>query len=272
MKVLLFGGGGYLGRAIHARYADALTPRVDIADRRAVAEILDQVKPDVVINAAGKTGTPNVDWCEEHKRETVRSNVEGPVILLEELGKRSIYWVHMSSGCIYAGDNGGRGFDEEDPPNFFGSFYSFTKAASDQMLKNFPVLTLRLRMPFDATSEPRNLITKLTKYDRVLDEKNSLTYLPDFLDALDRLIKGKKTGIFNVVNDGAMSPYHVMELYREIVDPAHVFERLTLDHLPDVVKAGRSNCILSSEKLKKEGIVLPAIDDRMREALRALKR
>jgi dTDP-4-dehydrorhamnose reductase len=42
--------------------------------------VLDEVKPDVVINAAGKTGKPNVDWCEDHKEETLRSNDTGPLV------------------------------------------------------------------------------------------------------------------------------------------------------------------------------------------------
>ena len=63
----------------------------------------------------------------------------------------------------------------------------------------------------------------------------------------------------------------MMELYREIVDPAHVFEKLTLDNLTDVVKAGRSNCFLSSEKLEKEGILLQSVEDAAKEAMSRLK-
>ena len=132
------------------------------------------------------------------------------------------------------------------------------------------VLNLRLRMPFDGSRSERNLIMKLAKYSKVLDAENSLTYLPDFLDAAKKLIAKRKTGTFNIVNDGAISPFHVMELYREIVDPTHQFERLSLSHLSDVVRAGRSNCILSTEKLKGEGITLRPVEEAVREALRGL--
>ena len=36
-------------------------------NRESVAAELDSVKPTHVINAAGVTGRPNVDWCEDHK-------------------------------------------------------------------------------------------------------------------------------------------------------------------------------------------------------------
>ena len=101
MKVLIFGSNGYLGRQFAKLYPEAICPKADIADQASVSRILDAEKPDVVINAAGKTGRPNVDWCEDHKMETMRSNVTGPLVLLEECAKRNIYWVHLGSGCIY---------------------------------------------------------------------------------------------------------------------------------------------------------------------------
>jgi len=271
MKIILFGSRGYLGGQFRKLYPDALCPAVDISDQGAVSALLEAEKPDIVLNAAGKTGRPNVDWCEDHKEETIRSNITGPLILLEECGKRGIYWVHMSSGCIYTGDNAGKGFAETDPPNFFGSFYSRTKAWSDQMLQEFGVLQLRIRMPFDGTTEDRNLIMKLRKYKKVLDVQNSITHLPDFFKAADMLIQKRLLGTYNLVNAGSISPYQIMELYQEIVDPSHTFEKLSLEDLSTVTKAGRSNCILSLAKLEKEGITMPNVQDALRTALQTIQ-
>ncbi|MFA6039143.1 MAG: sugar nucleotide-binding protein [Candidatus Peribacteraceae bacterium] len=280
MNVLIFGSKGYLGSQFLSLYPDAITPSVDVADQAAVATLLDKEKPDVVINAAGKTGRPNVDWCETHREETFRSNVTGVVTLLEECGERGIYWVHLGSGCIYEGENGGGGYTEEDPPNFAGSFYSWTKNVSDQMLMRFGegwkgrggVLNLRLRMPFDTTQSPRNLLMKLKGYTRVLDVRNSITFIPEFTAAAQRLIAERKTGTYNMVNGSGISPYRIMELYKEIVDPSHAFERLTLEQLPDVAKAARSNCILNNAKLLGEGIPMGDAEETVRAALRTLRK
>jgi dTDP-4-dehydrorhamnose reductase len=172
VKTLVFGPRSYLAQHFLASLPGVSASEADIADPAAVAAELDREKPDVVINCAGKTGRPNIDWCETHKEETVRGNVTGPLVLLEECGKRGIYWVHLSSGCIYEGDNGGRGFAETDEPNFHGSFYSRSKIWSDQILREFPtgpegkggVLILRLRMPFGNELHPRSLISKIAKY------------------------------------------------------------------------------------------------------------
>lgn len=271
MKIVLLGSTGYLGEHFLKAYPDAVCPHIDIADRNAISVLLDVEKPDVVINAAGKTGRPNVDWCEGHKEETLHANVTGPLILLEECAKRGIYWVHLSSGCIYTGDNGGNGYSEEDLPNFEGSYYSRTKIWVETMLKEFPnVLILRLRMPFDDSTSDRNLLMKLKKFAKVNDIPNSITYLPDFLKAASTLIERRKTGIYNVVNPGAISPYEIIEIYKKTIDPDHAAERLSEKDLPAVSKVARSNCILSIKKLEDEGVTMKPVEEAVEEAWEAV--
>ncbi len=271
MKVVVFGSTGYLGQHFLRLYPDAIAPHIDIADMQAVDRVLDAEKPDVVINAAGKTGRPNVDWCEDHKEETLHANVTGPLVLLDACRIRSIYLVHLSSGCIYAGDNDGRGFSEDDEPNFDGSFYSRTKAWAEQVLREFPVLILRLRMPFDDSMNERSLIMKVRKFARVNDVQNSVTYLPDFLDAARILIERKKTGIYNVVNPGGISPFQIIEHYRAIVDPNHQAERVPLEGLANLSKVSRSNCLLATHKLEAEGIRMRPVAAAVETALKSIK-
>jgi dTDP-4-dehydrorhamnose reductase len=279
VNLWLLGSTGFLGQQIAALYPDADTTRVDITDRHAIQEAFVRIRPDTVINAAGKTGRPNVDWCEQHMEETLLANVAGPLLLLEECSKRGVLLVQLGSGCIYQGDNGGKGFSEDDPPNFWGSFYARSKAWCDRMLAEFPrfsagngVLLLRPRMPFDGSYHARNLIMKLLRYDRVLDVQNSLTYLPDFLRVLRLLIEKRATGVYNVVNPGTLSPWQIMERYRTVVDPAHHCERLTLDMLSEVVRTGRSNCVLQTGKIAAEGMTLMPVAQALDEALKNLRR
>jgi 3,5-epimerase/4-reductase len=271
-RVLILGGRGYLGQAFGGIYPWADTPNTDVADPVLVREAIQKYRPEVVINCAGRCGSPNIDWCEDHKLETIRSNLLGPLVLLQECARAGAYLVHLSSGCIYSGDNGGQGFSEDDPPNFAGSFYSRSKTWADQALREFPALLLRLRMPFDDSTSDRNLIMKLRRYQRVLTAPNSLTCLPDFLRAAQRLIENRAVGIFNVANPGLISPYEVMELYQGIVDPSHAFEPLEAEKMGEVARAGRSNCALDTTRLENEGIFLPLVRDAVEEALRSLAR
>ncbi|MBI2483862.1 sugar nucleotide-binding protein [Candidatus Uhrbacteria bacterium] len=267
MNYLIF-GNGYIGNKFkQAIGEEASISGVDISDYQAVRSELARVAPDVVINCAGKTGKPNVDWCEDHKEETITSNVAGPLVLLRACSQAGIYWVHVGSGCVYTGDNGGLGYGEDDPPNFFGSFYSRTKAWSETMLEEFPVLQLRLRMPVDDMPGPRNLITKITTYKKIVSVPNSVSVLEDFLRASLVLMGKRATGIFNMTNPGGIEHREILDMYREIVDPSFTYEIFSLEELGNVTKAGRSNCVLSVEKREGAGAHMRPVREAMRDIL-----
>src|SRR3989338_8414126 len=122
-------------------------------------------------------------------------------------------------------------------------------------------------MPVEGNAGTRKLITKIKGYSRVLDVRNSITYIPDFISAAQKLIEKRLTGVYNVVNTGTISPYEIMEMYKRVVDSNHTFKRLTLDELKEVAKTGRSNCVLDSAKLSKEGIKMKPVKKALLEAL-----
>lgn len=271
MKYLIF-GNGYLGNKFAKTLPESIIDPANINDAVAVRAAIEKYRPQAVINCAARTGVPNIDWCEDHKFETFDSNLRGPLNLLavcQELGQ---YWVQMGSGCIYQGDNGGRGWSEDDKPNFDGSYYSKLKGWMNEILRDFPVLQLRLRMPLDSEPGPRNFITKITNYKKVINEPNSITVIDDLVAAARQLIDQRATGIYNVVNPGVIDHKEILAAYKEIVDPAHTYESISLAELAKLAKAPRSNCVLSTQKLTAAGVVLPDIHDRVREVLKEYKR
>lgn len=266
MTILIF-GRGWLGSKINAYFDGSVLSPVDITDYLAVRAELERVKPDAVINAAGKTGRPNIDWCEEHKLETLSSNVTGPQVLLRATHEFGVHFTHLSSGCIYEGDGGGAGWREVDPPNFFGSFYSRTKIMAETALREFPVLIARIRMPFDDKPSERNLINKLLKYDQVISVPNSITVIPDLLKALSQLICDRRTGIYNIVNPGALTHPEILEMYRKTVDSTHTYQIIPLEALAQLTKTGRSNCVLNTDKLAEEGVSMRESHQAVQECL-----
>ena len=270
MKYLIF-GRGMIGTRLFEFLEDAYLSSVDIGNQEEVRnEILDK-NPEVIINCAGKTGKPNVDWCEDHKVETLYSNVIGPLILVKVCQELKKYFVHVGTGCVYEGDNNGRGFSEEDKPNFFGSFYSKSKIWSQEALSEFEnVLILRLRMPILSEVSDRSYIRKIVKYPKIISEKNSMTIVDDLLEVTKYLIENKRTGTYNVTNPGSISPKEILDMYKEIVDSTHTYEDISLDELHSFTKAKRSNCVLNTDKLEKE-FKLKTIRERVREILEKYK-
>lgn len=271
-KILIFGARGWLAKKFANFLPSATLTAVNIADPSQVDSILGNVRPDVIINAAGKTGRPNIDWCEDHRVETYYSNVTGPVVLAEACSKRKIYMVHLSSGCIFNGKSPNLGgWTETDVPNPV-SYYGETKAQAEFRLLDNPgdVLIVRLRMPVDKEPGVRNLITKITRYPKVIDVVNSVTVVDDLISVTIQLMERRQTGIFNVVNPEAVRHREILEWYREIVDPNHSCEMITVEQMYELglAKAGRSNCVLSTKKLAWAGIELPDAPEVVRNCLR----
>ena len=131
-------------------------------DRNAVAQELDTVKPSHVFYAAGTTSRPNIDWCEDHKLDTIRTNVFGTLNIDLLCNERHIHIAVNGTGCIFNYDDAhslgsGVGFLEEDTPNFYGSFYSGTKGHMESMLKYHPnCMILRVCMPVSNDLSHRN--------------------------------------------------------------------------------------------------------------------
>ncbi len=275
-KVLIFGGGGWLAQKLYAGLKDkgfltylALSS-IDITDPDSVKGAIEETRPEIIINAAGKTGRPNIDWCETHKEETWQSNVLGPNVLAEACRERNIMMAHLSSGCIFDGSSPDQnGFTEEDVPNPV-SYYGETKIEAEKVLKEFQTLILRLRMPVDNSPNLRNLITKLAGYSKVIDVLNSVTVVDDLILATARLMHLGRTGIYHVVNPRPIRHKDILSWYREIVDPSHSYELIQPEELlsQGLAKASRSNCILSTAKLIKDRIYLPDAEWAVKYCLR----
>ena len=60
------------------------------------------------------------------------------------------------------------------------------------------VLNIRIRMPIVNYDNPRNFITKITKYEKICSIQNSMTYLPDLLPIALDMSKNKTTGTINL--------------------------------------------------------------------------
>ncbi len=260
---LVFGGQtGWIGQKVVRLLTEeghrvfAAQSRLEM--REAIVKEIEHIKPDCVINAAGVTGVPNVDWCEDHKQETIRANIIGALNLADITSIEGIHLINMGTGCIYEYDEehpmySDKGFTEEDAPNFHGSFYSHTKCMLDNLLSYYPhVLNLRLRMPIASDLHPRSFITKITRYKKVVNIPNSMTILEDLLPLLSKMADRRLTGTFNFVNPGVISHNEILDLYKGYIDPQFEYVNFSVEEQNSILKARRSNNYLDATKLMKE--------------------
>jgi dTDP-4-dehydrorhamnose reductase len=309
--ILLLGAGGYIGHAFARELERRGWPFIGLSRREVdytsfspLLDFLQAQRPELVINAAGFTGKPNVDACEAARADTLAGNTLLPLTIAHACAVADIPWGHVSSGCIYSGAKivvKGRtrvekdltqpewrslaervpecihGFTETDEPNFSlrhppCSFYSGTKALAEEAVLGIGQSYIwRLRIPFDEFDGPRNYLSKLQRYPRVYDNVNSISHRGDYTRAcLDLWAHRAPFGIYNIVNPGFVTSRQVVDLIQKILRPDRDFKFWEDDDEFYRVgaKVPRSNCVLDASKLLAAGVNLRPIREALEDSLK----
>ncbi len=286
--IVLLGGSGYVGQAfqkhltaMNYEYQVLSRSVVDYTNPDVLRSYLRQVRPEFLINAAGYTGRPNVDACELHKTECLMGNAVLPGTIRQACEDADIPWGHVSSGCIYTGTRAdGGGFKEEDAPNFSFrqnncSFYSGCKALGEEVLQGSEnSYTWRLRIPFNEFDSPRNYITKMMRYDRLLNAVNSLSHLDEFVAACTACWTDRVPfGTFNLTNPGSVSTRDVVFLIRRYGLTSKTFDFFETEEefMQVAATTPRSNCVLDTTKAEAAALPMSPVDEALDRAIRSWK-
>jgi dTDP-4-dehydrorhamnose reductase len=312
--ILLLGASGYIGQAFDQAlrerkqsFTSLSRKQLDYTQFDALLKFLREKKPAFLINAAGFTGKPNVDACEDAKADTLAGNTLFPEMLAHACLVEKIPWGHVSSGCIFSGakiaeagktriekdltKSGLRDLPEKDPaaiqgyaetdqPNFTFrdppcSFYSGTKGLAEEAITGVGHSYIwRLRIPFDEIDNPRNYLSKLQRYAKVYDNVNSISHRADFVNAcLDLWKRRAPFGTYNITNPGYITSHQVVRMIERILKPVRKFEYWKDDaefyHL--AAKTPRSNCVLDVSKLLATGVKVRPVEEALEHSLRNWK-
>lgn len=219
----------------------------------------------------GEKTYTTIDYLEQSGKlvENVRDNLFSPLVVAMICKKLGIHFTYMGTGCIFKYD-GKRLFNEDDTPNFFGSSYSIVKGYTDELmhLLDDVVLNLRIRMPITSRDEPRNFISKITRYERVCSVPNSMSVLDELLPIMIDMAKKRITGTFNFTNPSVISHNEILEMYREYVDNDFTWKNFSLEEQRAILAADRSNNHLDTTKLEKLYPDIKPIHESVREVMK----
>ena len=309
--ILLLGASGYIGEAFakelqrrKKEFVPLAREQTDYTRFGPLFEFLKSQKPEFVVNAAGYTGKPNVDACEDARADTLAGNTLLPQTVAQACAAAAIPWGHVSSGCIYSGakifENGHakvekdmnrpeahalvekspdkiRGFTETDTPNFTFrdlpcSFYSGTKALGEEAIAGVGQSYIwRLRIPFDEFDNARNYLSKVQRYSKVYDNVNSVSHRADFVGAcLDLWEKRAPFGIYNVTNSGFVTTRQVVAMIEKILKPNKKFEfwKDDAEFYKQAAKTPRSNCVMDVSKLLSVGVKMRSVHEALEDSLK----
>jgi len=271
MNVLIYGSNGWIGSQF-IKLLDDNNVRYIIGKSRTDNNIalkyeIDEINPTHIVSFIGRTHGKigdkiytTIDYLEQDGKllENMRDNLYSPLLLANICKSKKIHYTYLGTGCIFKFDEQHpfgqekNGFNEYDLPNFFGSSYSIVKGFTDRLmhLYNNDVLNLRIRMPITNEYNPRNFITKITKYEYICSIPNSMTVLPELLPYVLDMMRNKITGTINLTNPGLISHNEILEMYKEIVDPNFQWKNFSMEEQRKILAADRSNNFLDTKQLE----------------------
>jgi dTDP-4-dehydrorhamnose reductase len=193
---------------------------LDITDRGATMRLVETIRPKVIINTAA---LHNVDYCETHREEAEKVNVEGTRHLAEAAAKNNSRLVHLSTDYVFDGSSGH--YTEEDNPHPL-HYYAQTKLESERVASESPSYGIARPSvifgwnPLEATGVPSSsgktinfamfVLDKLKSSQTVKavrDQYSSPTFADNLAEALLKLARLHSNGIFHTAGRSCLSRY-----------------------------------------------------------------
>ena len=212
-KLLITGAQGQLGQALQSQFVDheviAWDRRnLDISHLEHVRKALNQIRPDVVINAAAFT---QVDQAEINHESAYRGNALGPRNLALATQEMDIPLVHFSTDYVFDGQHS-RPYHEFDRPNPL-SVYGQSKLAGEEQVKNGNPRHFIIRTSWlyhiIGKSFPQTMLRLANQGSvRVVsDQFGSPTFAPHLAQAVSQLLETDAFGTYHLAGAGGTSWY-----------------------------------------------------------------
>jgi dTDP-4-dehydrorhamnose reductase len=207
--VLVLGGGGQVARAIIATAPSGPVviarshAELDIADPAAIAAVLEEARPDWIVNGAAYTA---VDLAEEQVASATLANDTAVDVLAAAAGEAGSRLVHLSTDFVFDGMSG-RAYVPGDTANPL-SVYGRTKLAGEgHVLKTGSGIVLRTSWVYASTG--RNFVLTML---RLMREKDKLGVVSDQVGA-PTWSTGIASAIWGLIDMGAPAGvYHWTDL------------------------------------------------------------
>lgn len=226
--ILVVGANGMLGRDLMNELPGEVKgldlPDIDITSLESVQEVMERLKPAVVVNAAAYT---DVDGCESNSDLAMQVNGEGPAFLAMATRMVGAKLVQVSTDYVF---NGGKGepYLEDDPTGPL-SVYGESKLAGE-MNARFNPDHLIVRTQWLYGIHGKNFVETMLRLAAERDELavvddqiGSPTWTVDLARAIRSLIDSGCTGIYHAANSGFCSwNGFAQAIFEEAVLPVRV--------------------------------------------------
>lgn len=217
MRLAVTGTTGRVGAALARHFAGfhevVSLPRTefDFSDPRAMADRLERLDCDVLLNPGGLTG---LEACEDDPALARRLNVEGPALMAEWASHRGVKLVHFSTDYVFSGELPGLRLESEAAGPL--SVYGCTKlAGEDAVLAHPGNLVLRVSWVFgpEKPSFLDSVVRSALAGDPIsaIEDKFSLpTSTRDLCAWVEGLLNRGLDGLYHACQSGEPVSWHGM--------------------------------------------------------------
>jgi dTDP-4-dehydrorhamnose reductase len=135
-RIFLIGKNGQLGWELNRTLATlgemtaADYPEIDLEHPESVRDLIRQIQPQVIVNAAAYTA---VDQAETDQERAWKINALAPGVLAEEARKLNAVFIHYSTDYVFDGTKGAP-YLEKDAPNPL-NFYGRSKLEGERLVQ-----------------------------------------------------------------------------------------------------------------------------------------
>jgi dTDP-4-dehydrorhamnose reductase len=196
-------------RAIGDEVFACTREEMDIADRRAVSEIVGRIRPDAVINCAAFT---DVDGAESNEAASFAANADGVENLALACRENAAGFVTISTDYVFDGANAGF-YTQRDTPNPQG-VYARSKLEGEVRARNAYARSVIVRSGWIYGSGGTNFLSVMhrlladgKKIKAISDSFGTPTYAADLAKRLRELAELDLPCLFHVTNSGPGTSY-----------------------------------------------------------------
>jgi dTDP-4-dehydrorhamnose reductase len=210
---------------------------LDITDPDAVRKVFLDVRPDLVLNAAGYTA---VDAAESDEDTARLVNAEGPAVLALACAEHGASMVHVSTDYVFDGD--ARTPYPVDAPTVPRSAYGRTKLAGEQAVRAaLPGRSWVVRTAWVYGQTGSNFVKTMVRLERerdaidvVDDQRGSPTWSADLARGLVALARrAPKPGVYHCTNSGDTTWYGLAQaVFAELGADASRVHPTSTDRFP----------------------------------------
>lgn len=192
---------------------------MDITDRQQVLNVVENVRPNVVIHTAAMT---DVDKCEVEKDACWAQNVQAVEHLIDACRSINAFLLHVSTDFIFDGAAGP--YDETAEPNPI-SFYGWSKYAAERTIIHASLTGAPLRWAIARTVLVYGIAHDMSRSNIILWVKKSLeegktikvvtdqwrspTLAEDLAVGCSLIADKEAEGIFNISGREVLTPYEM---------------------------------------------------------------